>query len=140
MSTKRKPVSTRSSTAKKKKKQNTFPPGYRTCCCGSDDCKAAMVHYFRHVHKYEDPTYFFPWLYVEVPKLPKENAKSRSRTRQLIRANKLLRHRLFLKHLGIPAPDKRTVVAYPVHFALSLYVACVARILCLIFTAYVKLI
>ena len=122
---KRTRANTRISAAKQKKKAIVVPPGYRSCCCGSDECKTAMLHYFRNVHNYDDPAYFFPWLYIEVPKMPKASTKSRSKARRLERSNKLLRHRLFLKHLGISAAEKRSLVAYPVHFALPLYVACV---------------
>ena len=81
-----------------------------------------MLNYFRHIHKYDDPAYYFPWLYVEVPKKPKDGVIHKAKARQLLRDNKLLRHNLFLKHLGITVAEKRSVVAYPVHFALSLYV------------------
>ena len=125
MSAKRTRSNTQKKVVKTAKRELAVPPGYRTCCCGSDECKKAMLHYFHHVHNYQDPAYFFPWLYVEVPKMPKSSTKNRSKARQLLRDNKLLRHRLFLKHLGINKAVKRSVVAFPVHFALSLYVACV---------------
>ena len=117
---KRKQVTTRSVAKKKRKVPNT-PPGYRTCCCGNEDCKQAMLSYFRDVHRYDDPAYFFPWLYIEVPKMPKKNTKSRSKSRQIQRDNKVFRHRLFLKHLGILQPEKHSFVAFPVHFPLSMY-------------------
>ena len=119
-SAKRSVVTTRSASMKKRKTPNT-PPGYRTCCCGSDDCKEAMLSYFRNVHRYDDPTYFFPWLYVDVPKMPKTNVKSKSKARLIQRENKVIRHKLFLKHLGIKQVEKRSIVAYPVHFPLSMY-------------------
>ena len=109
----------------KKKKLPSYPDGYKTCCCGNAECKEAMLDYFRSHHKYEDPAFFFPWLYVELPAMPKVDVKSRSKSRKLKRDTKILRHRLFLKHLGIEKADqKRGVVAFPVHFAVALYVAC----------------
>ena len=42
----------------KRKRETTNPPGYRTCCCDSNDCIESMMHYFRHVHRVDEPTYF----------------------------------------------------------------------------------
>ena len=113
---------TRSTTAEltKKKKRCTSPSGYRTCCCGNAECKEAMYTYFTKWHDYKDPTRFFPWLYIEIPSMPKAQTKSRSKQRRLDRQTKMLRHKLFLRHLGITPPEQRSVVAYPVHFALAL--------------------
>ena len=82
------------------------------------------MHYFRHVHKVHDPTYFFPWLYKSVPKLPKASVKSKSKQRAQDRHNKICRRKIFIKHLGLSedVPDN-SQVAYPVHFPLALYVA-----------------
>ena len=114
----------------KKKKLPTTPAGYKTCCCGNTECKDAMISYFRNHHKYNDPAFFFPWLYVELPTMPKVTSKSRSKGRRIKRDRRIARHRLFLKHLGIEQADARGVVAYPVHFALALYVVCVVLRAC----------
>jgi hypothetical protein len=119
---KRRLTRSRNAALKKKKKLPTNPPGYKTCCCGNAECKEAMLNYFRNHHKCHDPAFFFPWLYVELPKMPKANAKSRSKERKLKRDTKILRHKLFLKHLGITKAESRAQVAYPVHFPSALYV------------------
>ena len=108
----------------KRKRGITNPPGYRTCCCGSNDCREAMMHYFRHVHRVDDPTHFFPWLYKSVSKLPKPNVKTKNKQRLQDRHDKICRRKIFLKHLGLSedVPDN-SQVAHPVHFPISLYVA-----------------
>ena len=67
--------------------------------------------------------------------MPQQNVKSKSKTRRIKRNNRIFRRRLFEKHLGIKQFEKRSVVTYPVHFPLALYVAHVlyhAKQICLI--------
>ena len=106
--------------------KNRMPLGYKTCICGTDECKQAMVDYFHNSHDYSWPDKLFPWLYVNLPKMPRENVKNstkgaRARQRDLNRLQKLQRTQLFYKHLQLKPSDAiKGVVAVPVHFPLIL--------------------
>lgn len=103
---------------------NKVRQGYKSCICGTEECKEAMSEYFERVHDYLDPTKYFPWLYVNIPKLPKpEDQQSRSSLRNDRVANRQAKRRcrtLFCRHLKLNQDANYTgkVVAFPVHFPL----------------------
>ena len=125
---------TRKPTRRKRKAENAvdtvannrMPLGYKTCICGTEECKKAMVDYFRNCHDYDWPDKLFPWLYVNVPKRPRDNAKastkgSRARERSMNKLQKTKRRELFCRHLQLKDDeDVNGVVAVPVHFPLIL--------------------
>lgn len=143
LSTKRSRVSpklkTRRSKRNKASTESTFVAskvrlGYKTCICGAEECKTAMSEYFERVHDYSDPTKYFPWLYVNIPKMPKpEDQQSRSGMRPdrvLNRQEKRRCRLLFCRHLQLKQDMDYTgkVVAFPVHFPLIWQVlACMHR-------------
>ena len=98
--------------------------GYRPCICGTEECKTAMTEYIEGVHDDSDPTKYFPWLYVNIPKMPKpEDQQSRSS----MRPDRVLKRRikrrcrlLFCRHLRLKQDMDYTgqVAAFPVHFPL----------------------
>ena len=108
-------------------KKNGMPEGYRTCICGTDLCKQTMVNYFNNYHDYDWPDKLFPWLYVGIPKRPREHVRSTTRgsrvlKRERIRSEKINRRGLFCKHLQLHDSEDfashNGVVAFPVHFPL----------------------
>ena len=124
------PPLTKSDASTNKRTKTTeeqLPAGYRSCICGTEECKEAMKMYFRKVHDYTWPDKFFPWLYVGIPKLPSSESTSkvtraRARERSLVREEKVRRHKLFCRHLGITdgkdISSNNSIVAFPVHFPL----------------------
>ena len=98
--------------------------GYRSCICGTEECKEAMSAYFDGIHDDCDPTKYFPWLYVNIPKLPKSEAlQSRSGLRNdrvATRQEKRKCRALFCRHLQLKQDVDYSgkVVAFPVHFPL----------------------
>ena len=98
--------------------------GYKTCICGTEECKTAMAEYIDGVHDDSDPTKYFPWLYVNIPKMPKpEDQQSRSGMRPDRVLNRQLKRRsrfLFCRHLQLNQDMDYTgkKVAFPVHFPL----------------------
>ena len=128
----RQPLATKDVVAKKTSttdNKQVVPDGYRTCVCGTEECKEAMMHYFREIHDYTWPEKFFPWLYVGVPKRPTgdssvKDSSQRAQTRSLVREQRSRRHLLFCRHLGIVDSEvigsNNTNVAVPIHFPLIL--------------------
>ena len=109
--------------------KQVVPEGYRTCVCGTEECKEAMIHYFREIHDCTWPEKFFPWLYVGVPKRPTgessaKDSSQRAQARSLVREQRSRRHLLFCRHLGIVDSEvigsNNTNVAVPIHFPLIL--------------------
>ena len=119
----------RRSKRNKPKKESKFVSsrvrlGYKAFICGTAECKTTMSEYFDGVHDYSDPTKYFPWLYVNIPKMPKpEDQQSRSGMRAdrvLNRQEKRISRLLFCRHLRLKQNMDYTgkVVAFPVHFPL----------------------
>jgi len=100
--------------------------GYRSCICGTEECLEAMSQYIERVHDDSDPTKYFPWLYVDIPKMPKpEDQHSRSSMRPdrvLKRQVKRKCRSLFCRHVRLKQDVDYTgkKVAFPVHFPLIL--------------------
>ena len=79
--------------------------GYRSCICGTEECFQAMSQYVEQVHDKSDPTKYFPWLYVDIPKMPKpedEHSRSSMRPERVLKRQVKRKCRLlFCRHLRL---------------------------------------
>ena len=94
-------LSTKDVVAKKRSTPDIKQVIPRVCVCGTDECKEAMIHYFREIHDCTWPDKFFPCLYVGIPKRPSsetsfKHSRPRAQVRSLVREEKSRRHKLFL--------------------------------------------